>query len=180
MMHCRTRGSARALLPWIVFVLSFSLETLYAQSSNGVLREVYLNIGGNAVSDLTNNPSFPNNPSYETIEPTFEAPQQIAENYGQRMRALLLPPTNGNYVFWVASDDNGALFLSTTDSPAQRVQIATVNSWTGFREWTKEPNQQSAPIALQAGQRYYIEALQKEGGGGDNLSVRWQLPGGAI
>ncbi|TAK34897.1 MAG: PKD domain-containing protein, partial [Saprospiraceae bacterium] len=30
-----------------------------------------------------------------------------------------------------------------------------------------------------AGQLYYIEALQKEGTGGDNLAVGWQLPNGA-
>jgi len=152
---------------------------LLAQS-NGVLREVYLNIPGGTIADLTNNAAFPASPSLETIEPIFEAPTGFAENYGTRMRALLLPPTNGNYVFWISGDDNCALYLSTTESPAQRVAIATVNGWTGVREWTKEPNQQSSPIALLAGQRYYIEALQKEGSGGDNLAVRWQLPGGVI
>ena len=32
-------------------------------------------------------------------------------------------------------------------------------------------------ITLVAGQRYYIEALMKEGGGGDNLAVAWAVPG---
>ena len=36
------------------------------------------------------------------------------------------------------------------------------------------------PIALLAGRRYYVEALQKEEGGGDNLSVAWTLPNGQI
>ncbi|MDB6030146.1 MAG: hypothetical protein JWM16_484, partial [Verrucomicrobiales bacterium] len=48
------------------------------------------------------------------------------------------------------------------------------------REWTKEANQVSSPIALVGGRRYYIEALMKEGAGGDNLAVRWQLPNGTI
>jgi hypothetical protein len=171
-----------ALLPIALPILILALlsHRVSAQSSNGVLREVYLGIGGNAISDLTSSPNFPNNPSFESVEPIFEAPQNIAESYGQRMRALVLPPTDGSYVFWISSDDNGALFLSTNENPAQKVQIATVNVWTGPREWTKEANQQSAPISLVGGQRYYIEALQKEGGGGDNLAVRWQLPGGAI
>ena len=39
------------------------------------------------------------------------------------------------------------------------------------------PSQQSAIITLQQGQRYYIEALQKEGGGGDHLVVAWKKPG---
>ena len=34
------------------------------------------------------------------------------------------------------------------------------------------------PIHLEAGKRYYIEAVMKEGGGGDNLDVTWQIPGG--
>ena len=35
----------------------------------------------------------------------------------------------------------------------------------------------SAPITLEAGKRYYIEALMKEGIGGDNLAVGWIPPG---
>ncbi|HXG48446.1 MAG TPA: PA14 domain-containing protein, partial [Methylomirabilota bacterium] len=160
-------------------VLAVAACRLAAQPA-GVLREVYTGINGNAVSDLTNHPSFPASPGLETIQPTFEAPSEFADNYGQRMRALLIPPVTGGYTFWIASDDGGALFLSTTDNPAQKVQIAAVTGWTSSREWTKEPGQQSAVIQLNANQRYYIEALQKEGGGGDNLAVRWRLPDGTI
>jgi hypothetical protein len=41
-------------------------------------------------------------------------------------------------------------------------------------------SQQSAKITLEAGKRYYIEALMLQGGGGDNLAVGWQLPDGAM
>src|SRR5262245_3331461 len=185
MMHCRTRGSARALLPWIVFVLSFSLETLYAQSSNGVLREVYLNIGGNAVADLTNHPNYPASPDLETIQPAFEAPSEFGDNYGQRMRALLLPPVTGSFIFYIASDDNSELYLSTDESPQNRVRIAQVATWTASRAW-QEPRdnnnlvQKSSPITLTNGRRYYLEAVQKEGTGGDNLAVAWQKPGDPV
>lgn len=179
MKYCRLRPPS-----FVRFLLAFHLFSavgLNAQQSNGVLREVYLGIGGNAVSDLTGHPSFPNSPSLETIQLIFEAPNEFAESYGQRMRALVIPPVTGNYTFWIATDDGGALYLSTNDDPATKVQIASVTSWTSSREWTKEPNQQSATnIFLSAGQRYYIEALQKEGGGGDNLAVRWRLPNGTI
>jgi hypothetical protein len=161
-------------------VLVFLAPSLLIAQSNGVMREAYLNIPGGTIADLTNNPAFPSSPGVETIEAIFEAPTGFADNYGTRMRALILPPTTGNYTFWISGDDNCALYLSTTESPAQRVAIATVNTWTSVREWTKEPNQRSALIALNAGQRYYIEALQKEGAGGDNLAVRWQLPDNTI
>lgn len=153
-----------------------------AQSTNGILREVWLNIGGGvAVADLTNNPAFPNSPSFENVvADVFESPTDVYDSYGQRMRALITAPTTGNYQFWIATDDGGQLFLSTTDSPAQRQLIAWVTGWTPPRQWGWEANQQSALIPLTGGQRYYIEALMKEGGGGDNLAVRWRLPSGTI
>ena len=94
------------------------------------------------------------------------------------MRGYVHPPTTGDYTFWIASDDNSELWLSTDEDPAHKVLIASVPEWTSSREWTRFASQQSAPITLMAGRKYYIEALAKEGGGGDNLAVRWQLPGG--
>lgn len=142
---------------------------------------MYSNIGaGGAVADLTNSAIFPNSPSStNVITDYFDAPHDWADAYGTRMRAFVLPPVSGNYTFWIASDDNSVLFLSTDESPANKVQIASVAAWTGWREWAKEVNQKSALISLEAGRRYYLEALQKEGGGGDSLSIGWQLPGGS-
>lgn len=181
MKRCCSRGAFAASFFGLAAFLFAGVSAVSAQSSNGVLREVYSNIAGNAITDLTSHPSYPSSPTLETIQPIFEAPIDVDESYGQRMRALLVPPMTGNYTFWIATDDNGALFLSSNEDPALKVQIATVNSWASSREWTKEPNQQSATnILLNAGQRYYIEALQKEGVGGDNLSVQWRLPNGAV
>ena len=50
--------------------------------------------------------------------------------------------------------------------------------WSPRRNGSNYAEQQRAPITLVAGTRYYIEALQKEGGGGDNLAVRWVRPDG--
>src|SRR5690606_17001039 len=36
----------------------------------------------------------------------------------------------------------------------------------------------SSPVNLVQGQRYYIEALHKEGVGSDHMAVGWQLPDG--
>jgi len=68
------------------------------------------------------------------------------------------------------------LYLSTDNDETNKNLIASVASWTNSREWGKFPSQQSAPISLVAGTEYYIEALMKEGGGGDNFAVGWQLP----
>ena len=79
-------------------------------------------------------------------------------------------------LLWIASDDNSELWLSTDTSPANATEIAYVPGWTSSRAYTWYSQQKSAAISLVAGQSYYIEALQKEGGGGDNLSVAWRLP----
>ena len=145
--------------------------------AGSILREVYQGIPGGAISDLTNASIFPNNPTQTNfVTDFFESPSNFDENYGQRMHGYITAPVTGNYTFWLATDDGGALFLSTDEDPAHVTQIASIADWAGVREWNKFPSQQSAPIPLVAGRSYYISALQKEGGGGDNLAVRWLRP----
>ncbi len=142
---------------------------------------VYFNIPGASVSDLLASPAYPESPSEKSyVTDLFESPTDIAENYGQRMRGFIAPPATGDYQFWIATDDGGALYLSTDADPANKVMIASVSGWAPVRDWFREGNQQSAPIRLESGRLYYIEALQKEAGGGDNLAVRWLLPNGTM
>jgi regulation of enolase protein 1 (concanavalin A-like superfamily) len=155
----------------------------------GVYRQLWTNLTsslGNTLTALTNvtyNPNWPNNPAgaYTHLFSSFETDINTGmNNYGQRLRAFVVPPASGNYVFWIASDDASDLFISTDETPANERIVASVSSWTSWREFSKEANQQSLPIFLQGGQRYYVEALMQQGGGGDNLTVQWQLPNGAV
>ena len=142
--------------------------------------DYWLNIGGGtAVSNLTSNPNYPNNPSGHLILSSFDAPYDWADNYGGRIQGYILPPITGYYVFWISSDDNSELWLSPNGNgnPSNKAKIASVPSCTPHNTWNWYSQQQSAGVYLVAGQKYYIEALQKEGNGGDNLSVAWQLPG---
>ena len=168
-----------ALASLFLFALAFVNPVFGQVPAQGLFREVFTNITGTAVSSLTNSPAYPNSPgssNYLTV--SFEAPTDVLNNYGQRVRGYLFPPQTGNYTFWMASDDQGALFLSPNGEPANLARIAYVSGWTASRNWSLEANQQSASIFLEAGRSYYIEALMKEGGGGDNLAVKWQLPNG--
>lgn len=149
-----------------------------AQTSNGVLREIWFNIGGTAVADLTNNAAYPASPSaQEILSNGFETPTDVYDYFGYRLRALLIPPVTGTYYFLIASDDNSQLFLSTNASPSGRKLIARVDNWTPSRSYHVESGQKSAAVSLVAGQQYYLEALMKEHEGGDNLAVTWQKPG---
>jgi regulation of enolase protein 1 (concanavalin A-like superfamily) len=155
----------------------------------GIYRQLWTNLNsiiGNTLAVLTNtahNPNWPNNPSagYTHIYTNFETELNSGwNNYGQRLRAFVVPPMSGNYTFWIASDDSSLFLFSTNENPANEIPVASVTSWTPWRVFNGEPNQQSAPIYLQAGQRYYMEALMQQGGGGDDLTVQWQLPNGTI
>lgn len=152
-----------------------------AEWYNGIKRRFYPGIPGTSVNDLINHPSFPNNPATRSvIAGAFEAPTDIADNYGQHMFCWLLAPESGYYRFNIASDDNSQLFLSTDHSPENAVLIAGVPGWTFPRQWDKYNEQLSQEVFLEAGNAYYFSALMKEGMGGDNLAVRWQLPDGTI
>jgi len=152
--------------------------------SGKIVRQLWSDIGsGTAVTDLTNNADYPNNPTSTELLDLFEGPTDAADNYGQRLYGWLIPPQSGAYTFWIASDDFGQLWLSTDTDPAKAVQIANVPGWVDSRDFDNTggaaggASQKSAAITLQAGQKYFIQALMKEGGGGDNLAVAWQGPG---
>lgn len=142
-----------------------------------VLVEYYDDIAGSTIDDLLNSSIFPSEATEIVWLESFETPTNRAENYGTRVGGYLVPPETGEYTFWIASDDASELWLSLDDSYENRQLIANVPSWASPRQWDKSASQQSAPVSLVAGQIYYIEAMHKEGGGGDNLAVGWTGPG---
>ena len=148
----------------------------------GFAREdFYAGFGGVTINDLTNNAVYPNSPTEVHWQTAFESHcVDCADTYGQRLSGWLRVPTSGNYTFWTSSDDASTLYLSTDENPANRAPIAWVAGWSSTKEYNKEATQKSAPIALQAGKKYYIEALMKEDGGGDNLGVTMNTNGVAL
>jgi hypothetical protein len=150
-----------------------------SQAAGSILREVWRNIGGGGIGDLVNAQSFKDDKPTETGALTiFEGPSNFGTDYGSRVRGYVHPPVSGLYTFWISSDDQGELKLSPDEDPAHAKTIASVPEWTGPREYTKHAQQTSQPVELKAGRRYYIEALHKQGAGGDSLSVAWRLPTG--
>lgn len=108
---------------------------------------------------------------------TAEIPQNLADNYGLRLRGKLCAPVSGDYRFYIASDDQGAFHLGTNASRTSLQKLCTVNTYTAFRAWTANVSQASVLVTLEAGQEYAFEALVKEGVGNDRLSIGWIRPG---
>jgi hypothetical protein len=155
-------------------------------------------IEGTAVADLVDDTTYPNAPNaVETVTAVvgeggialielttgkFEFQQAFngfsigdsgLNNYGGAASALLYPPATGNYTFYVRSDDSSQLFLSTDET---RGNLALIAEETGC--CNPLTANASEPVALEAGQAYYIEILWKEGGGGDGFQVGWSFEGG--
>jgi len=149
-------------------------------TGTGIARQWWSGLAGSAVADLIASGAFPAGPSGADIRPLFEAPVDWADGYGTRMRGHVTAPVAGAYVFTIAGDDECQLWLSPSGDPAQKTLIAAVPGWTSPREWDRYPEQRSVEIHLAAGQRCYIEALHKEGWGGDSLAVAWRFPNGAV
>ena len=156
---------------------------VFCTGTGGVLYEWWDNIGtGNAVSNLTSQTAiYPDYPTgWIDVNPRIEIPSIHAgkkDKYGTRFRGYVCPPMTGDYTFYIASDDNSELWLSTNpDNEDDKQKIASVTSWTNAYVWTQYASQKSAVKSLVAGQLYYIEALHKEGSGGDNMSVAWTGP----
>ncbi|MCY7421226.1 MAG: Ig-like domain-containing protein [Chitinophagaceae bacterium] len=138
--------------------------------------DLWTNIPGHKISNIKLDQTVS---STKTIT-TFQTPYYFGDNYGSRVRGFICVPQTGNYTFFIASDDNGELWLSTDANPANEERIAFVSGWTAPNQYDKSRSQKSKSIYLKQGEKYYIEALHKEGNGGDHLSVAWQLPDGTM
>jgi hypothetical protein len=119
-------------------------------------------------------------------------PWGAADNYNGRVRAYFTPPSNGDYIFFVAGDDNCRVFLSTDDTPLNKKLICQEASWSNQYQWLASEEQRSdtfagsewpagafMPITLVGGNKYLIEGLVNEGGGGDGLDITFIKVGDA-
>ncbi|MGH7971100.1 MAG: FecR domain-containing protein [Limisphaerales bacterium] len=158
-------------------VAAANYELLAQPLTGSILREYWTNISGTGnFTLLLRSPDYPDHPSGGSYLKNFEAPSHWGQNYGARITGYLHPPVTGEYTFWIESSGLCELFLSPSEDPENRRQIAYAEA-TSPREWTKNPAQQTSAITLIAGRRYYIEVLQKQGQGDDHLAVAWQGPG---
>jgi len=172
------------LLTSFILVLGL-VGNVSGQPTGKILIEYWNGIGGTVLSDLYKNARFPDAPDDSGYLSAFDLPYSPAygDNYGARIRGYLYPPQTGDYNFWIAGDDACEFLLSTNDDPANVIRIVWIDGWCDAYNWdnttgSNNPNKASAaPVTLQAGQKYYVEAGLKEGGGGDGVAVAWKGPG---
>ena len=156
------------------------LTVVQAFGSGQFTREWWGGLPGEQIADGMSALTATTPPSGRVLESQFAAPRDFEDSYLQRLSGYVIPPLDGEYVFWICSDDEGELWLSSDDTYEHRTRIALAPSAVRYQAWDHDTRQRSAPIRLRAGQRYYCEALHKEGMVHDHLDVGWQLPDGSL
>ena len=160
-----------------------------SETSEGVLHfEAWFDIPGAAIDGLFDvrvpEPGKDNGDTPSFVGAVFSLDSEDAfpsgpnDNYAARMFGFITPPETGDYNFFIRSDDASELFISTDDDPANVVwQAEELDCCNPFQEPGIDDTVTINPIPMVAGERYYIEARYKEGGGGDWMEVAWRLDG---
>src|ERR1022692_892628 len=125
---------------------------------------------------------------------SFETPSGQGSSYAERVSGLFIAPQTTNYVFFVCSDDDSDLFLSTDASPTNKHLIAQETAWSDSRQWltsgggsilaytrsdqfTNTTWPAGTSITLNAGSQYYLEGVHHQGSGGDAFAATYKFSG---
>ncbi|WP_190300464.1 MBG domain-containing protein [Rufibacter hautae] len=145
--------------------------------AEGITHEVWASIPSSLV-DIHQLPSTP--PTSTSTITSFMAPSNLGDNYFARVRAYLLVPISGEYRFHLTADDRAEVRLSPDEDPSKMARIAYLRRATKAGRYHDFASQQSELIYLEAGRRYYIEAVMREFRFKDHLSVAWTKPNGTM
>ncbi len=73
---------------------------------------------GTAVSDLTSDVNYPDNSTGRELLTKLGRADKLGGQLRHAHSRYVIPPADGNYTFWIASDADSELWLSTDDNPA--------------------------------------------------------------
>ena len=139
---------------------------------------IWRSLCGSNVTSMKKSLFFPQYPDEQKVISDFET-EDNGLDYGQKIFGFIHPPRSGLFRFAIASDDGSELWLSTSEDPDKKQLIASVFiedaiAWTSKNELNKYPDQISKqPVKLEAGRKYYVEVLHKQGTGNGFVEVFW-------
>jgi hypothetical protein len=140
--------------------------------------DIWDGLTGTALDELFNDPTFPATPDRTIYTPGMNTPDGTGDNYGASVKGYFIPAESGSYNFFLRSDDASQLYLSTNDQFPTTLPGTWIAEELGCCSAFLEPNDATkptvttaTPINVTAGTRYAMQALLKEGGGGDYVQV---------
>jgi len=149
-----------------------AILSLTCSAGGTITRDVWTGIAGPSLTSIPLNETPATPATASALEVAQSAPD--ADNFAQRLRGFITPPTTGAYQFWLAGDAEAELLISDDADEFKAIRRAALLTATGFRDWANA--ERSLPIWLVGGQRYYVEVRHKASSGGDHVSVGWLKP----
>ena len=124
-------------------VLSF---TTTLSGLGTIVFERWENITGTDLDTLKSNIKYPNNPDVTEVLTEFSTSPGL-DNYGGRIYGWLYVPATGDYTFWLTTDDQGELWLSTNDDASNVQLIAHESNYRDLNSWgTGEERSDTIPL----------------------------------
>ncbi|MFZ4707840.1 MAG: PA14 domain-containing protein, partial [Bacteroidales bacterium] len=96
------------------------------------------------------------------------------DKFSSRTRGYIIPPYDGTYSFYFASDDAGQFWLSTDTSEANAQLKSNITS--AQTDWKQNVSTQ----ALIADQKYFFEVLQHDSIGNHTIKLGWEIAGDTV
>ncbi len=101
----------------------------------------------------------------------------LAPNAGggfmRRIRGFITPAESGQYTFKIAADDEGYVYLSTDETPANARAVCYQKLKALPAQWTTFSTQISRPQKLEKGKKYYYEIAHVDHKWRDHCDVIW-------
>jgi Concanavalin A-like lectin/glucanases superfamily/PA14 domain len=139
-----------------------------------VLREVWENVAGEGVAQLTGSDRFARAADRQQRLTELRTPASTQVRYGARICGFLAPKQSGSYSLLLSADDHAELWMGSGADRRRKTLIlsAPAPGESGAKAVS------SRAMMLSAGRRYYFEVLHKQGEGSGHLSVGWKRPDG--
>jgi len=149
------------------------------ETTEGILTfKAWFGINGTPVVGLFDDGRYPND--WDLMGPVYSFnsrdifPDDSNNNYGAVIEGWITPEETGQYDFFLRSDDASELWISTDDDEANlQFQAEEPGCCNAFLEVGADQTT-FTPISMTAGEKYFIQVLYKEGGGGDFAQVAWR------
>jgi immunoglobulin I-set domain protein/PA14 domain-containing protein/glycosyl hydrolase family 115/Big-like domain-containing protein len=146
--------------------------TAFVDSPGFLVSELFTGItfpvtAGNDIPTVTTNANYPHYPSITSfVNVSSNAPTSPnLDSFGGRLVGWVVPPLSGTYTFYIRGDDDTELRLNGATIAGPVVTFGQAYSAGA-----------SQPQTLNAGQAYFVEALWRDGTGGDFVQVAWTPP----
>jgi uncharacterized protein (DUF1800 family) len=149
-------------------------------TGSAMSREIWTNVPGTSIASIPVDAPAHLSGAFGALEGITN----YGDNYAERVRGYFTAPATANYYFWIAGSDSAQLWISDDHEPVNKIlrcwvaptnnPTASGQNGTSPRQWNLQSKQRSGWLALNAGQKYFLEILHKAGNGtNDHWAVGW-------